>query len=189
MSDQSPAPTDDAAAQAAAAANATTPAAPTATSAPVNGKPQPWAPPTEDQEFKFESIDAVPAWVDKGWASWKDGPALAVPMGDLWGEGPYHTGTARIGDTVKFLKATPSKAAHFEIIAGEPEPGKGTKRPPQQTNASLEDQLKTGYMSPDDLGDDARGQVLARSPRLAPLIEEGRGAPEPVSIPDVVKVS
>lgn len=175
MSDQSPAP-------------APTPA-PTASAAPVTDKPQPWAPPTEDQEFKFTTIDEAPAWIDKGWASWKDGPALAVPISDLWGEGPYHTAVARTGDTVKFFKATPSKVAHFEVLAGEPEPGKGTKRPPQVTNASLEDQLKTGHITVDDLGDDAKGQILARSPRMTQMIQEGKGAPDPVSIPDVMKVA
>lgn len=174
MSDQSPAP-------APAPAPVTVPA--------TNQQPQPWAPPDTDQEFKFTTIDEAPAWIDKGWASWKDGPALAVPMSDLWGEGPYHTTAARVGDTVKFFKATPSKVAHFEVLAGEPEPGRGTKRPPAVTNASLEDLLKTGYIGVDDLSEDAKGQVLARSPRLKTMIEEGKGVPDPVTLTDMIKLA
>lgn len=151
-------------------------------------KHEPWAPPESDQEFKFESIESAPAWVDKGWASYNMGPALAVPAGDLWGEGPYHTVTARVGDTVKFVAATPSKAAHLVVIEGEPTGENATKKPPQQSAASLEDMLKGGTLAVDDLGPDAKAQVLGRSPRLKTLIEDGKGAPEAVAISEVVKL-
>lgn len=150
---------------------------------------KPWEPPQGDQEFKFESIDAAPAWVDKGWASYDQGPALAVPAGDLLGEGPYHTQTARVGDTVKFVAATPSKAAHMVVIAGEPTGENATIKIPQVTNASLEDMLKGGTMAPDDLGPDAKAQVVGRSPRLKTLVEEGKAAPDPVPVAEVVKVA
>jgi hypothetical protein len=150
---------------------------------------KPWEPPTVDQEFKFETIDAAPSWVDKGWASYNQGPALAVPMGDLYAEGPYHTQTARVGDTVKFVAATPSKAAHMVIVPGEPTGENGTIKIPQVSNASLEDMLKGGTMAPDDLGPDAKAQVVGRSPRLKGLVEEGKGAPETVAVTDVVKTS
>jgi len=162
-----------------------------ATAASANGQPtaEPWVPPDSDQEFEFESVEAAPSWVDKGWASYSMGPALAVPQGDLLGEGPYHTTYARVGDTVKFIAATASRPAHIVVIEGEPEEGAGTKKPPQQSAASLEDMLKTGFLSVDDLGEDAKAQVIGRSPRLRALIEEGKGAPEAIAVSDVVKTS
>lgn len=158
--------------------------------APENADaPVAWTPPKGDQEFKFESMDAAPAWVDRNWASFSQGPALAVPAGDLFGSGPYTTNFARVGDTVKFVAATPSKPAHIVVIEGEPTGDSATKKPPQVSAASLEDMLKTGVMTPDDLGPDAKAQVAARSPRLAKLIEEGEGAPEAVPVTDIVKTS
>lgn len=148
-----------------------------------------WEAPQGDQEFVFESVDAAPAWIDKSWASFSMGPALALPAGDLFGTGPYHTKIARVGDTVKFVAATPSKAAHFVVIEGEPTGENATKKIPQVTNASLEDMLRGGTMTPDDLGPDAKAQVAGRTPGLSKLIEEGKNAPDPVPVSDVVKVS
>ena len=153
---------------------------------------KPWVPPKADEEFKFESPDSVPEWADKSWASYDRGPALAVPGGDLWGEGPYHTKVARVGDTVKFVAATPSKHAHFEVIEGEPtDEGNITKRPPAYTNASLEDMIKTGWLSVDDLGADAKAQVAHRSPRLAQVMEGETDAQiaKPVEVGSVLKTS
>ena len=157
----------------------------------ADGTPEPetWEAPSSDQEFKFESMDAAPAWVDKSWASFDRGPAIALPAGDLFGTGPYHTKIARVGDTVYFKAATPSKAAHFEVIEGEPVGENATKKIPQVTNASLEDMLKSGVMTPDELGPDAKAQVSARTPGLAKLIEENKNAPEPIPVTDVVKTS
>lgn len=153
-------------------------------------KPVEWEPPTADAEYKFEGdISSAPAWIDKGWASYDRGPALAIPMGDLYGNGPYHTAPVRVGDTVKFIAATPSKAAHFVIIEGEPTGDNATVKIPQVSNASLEDALKGGTMTPDDLGPDAKAQVVARSPGLKKMIEEGKGAPDAVAVGDVVKVA
>jgi len=150
---------------------------------------QTWVPPTDDQEFVFESIDTAPGWVDKNWAGYDSGPALQLPAGDLWGTGPYHTKTARVGDTVRFVAATPSKAAHFEVIAGEPTEENATKKPPQASSASLEDMLKSGVLTPDDLGPDAKAQVSGRSPALSQLVEEGEGAPDPIPVSELVKVA
>ena len=150
---------------------------------------QAWVPPKGDEEFIFESVDAAPGWIDKGWAGYDQGPALQLPAGDLFGTGPYHTKTARVGDTVKFVAATPSKPAHFEVIAGEPVKENATKKPPQASAASLEDMLKTGMLAPDELGPDAKAQVAGRTPALSKLIEEGEGAPEPVAVSDVLKVA
>jgi hypothetical protein len=149
-----------------------------------------WEPPNEDQEFVFESVDAAPSWIDKGWASFDRGPALAVPAGDMYGTGPYHTQIARVGDKVVFTKAKGASPAKITVIPGEPDPkeGKGTKKIPAVTNASLEDMLKTGVIGPDQLGDDAKAQVSARTPALKTLIEEGKGAPEKQSAEDLMKL-
>jgi hypothetical protein len=159
-----------------------------ATSEPPAAAPE-WEPPTSDQEWKVTKIDEAPAWVDKGWASWSQGPAVAVPTSGLLSEGPYTTAIARSGDTIKFIAGTPSKEAHFEIIQGEPTGDQATKKPIAATNASLEDMLKSGLMSPDDLSDEAKGQVVSRSPKLKGLIEEGKGAPEAIPVTDTVKTS
>jgi hypothetical protein len=148
-----------------------------------------WEPPAGDQEFEFKDIQSAPAWIDKNWASYDRGPALALPAGDLFGTGPYHTKIARVGDTVFFKAATASKPAHFEVIEGEPSPENSTIKIPQVTNASLEDMLKTGTMTPDELGPDAKAQVAGRSPGMAKLVEEGKGAPEPIAVTDLVKTS
>ena len=140
--------------------------------APADGeKAKPWTPPPGDQEFVFESVDASPAWIDKGWASFDRGPALALPAGDLYGTGPYHTVTARVGDKVVYTAAKGAMPAKFTVIPGDPFPEDYTPKPPQQSGAQLEDLLKQGYLSPDKLGSDAKAQVAARSPRFKGLIE------------------
>lgn len=149
--------------------------------------PEPWAPPTSDQEFKFENVQSMPAWADKNWASFDRGPALAVPAGDLYGVGPYHTKIARVGDTVKFIAAVGATPAHFEVIPGEIDPAKGTKRPPQQSSASLEDMLRNGVLTPDDLSDADKAVVAGRSAQFRAMIEEGKGLPEAQSLSDIIK--
>ena len=160
----------------------------TTTPMPAPVPAEPWSPPAGDEEFVFSDIASAPSWVDKGWASYNNGPALAVPAGDVYGAPPYTTKVARVGDTVKFLAATPSKPAHFEIIAGEPVEENATKKPPQASAASLEDMIRTGVMTPDDLAPEAKGQVTARSPQLTKLVEEGVAAPDPVPVSELVKV-
>lgn len=132
-----------------------------------------WSPPSADQEFVFDGLDSLPDWADRNWASYDRGPALAVPAGDIYGKAPYTTKTVRIGGTVRFVAATASKAAHFEVIEGEGsvDAGTGTLKPAQQSNASLEDMLKTGHMHPSELGTDAAAQVAQRSPELQGMIE------------------
>ena len=149
--------------------------------------PAEWEAPNGDQEFVFESMDAAPAWVDRGWASFSMGPALALPAGDIYGGPPYTTITARVGDKVMFVAATPSRPAHFEVIPGEPVEENATKKPPQASAASLEDMIKTGVMTPDDLSPEAKGQVVGRSPHLKKLVEEGKAAPKAIPVSDLVK--
>jgi hypothetical protein len=155
-----------------------------------------WSPPTSDQEFKFESIKSAPAWVDKNWASFDRGPALAVPMGNLDGTGPYHTASARVGDIVKYTAPVGATPGKFTIVKSEPEPGKGTKLPPQQTSAQLEDLLRLGWITPEDMGADAKAQVIARSPGMARYFSEedggtakGKGAaPKTQDVGDIIKI-
>jgi hypothetical protein len=147
-----------------------------------------WEPPNGDQEFEFKDIASAPAWIDKGWAGYSNGPALALPADPL-GEGPYTTITARVGDKVMWVAPTAARFGHFEVIEKEPDPEDSTKKPPQVSAASLEDMLKTGVLTPDELGADAKAQVSARSPRLAALIEKGTGAPEAIAVGDIVKVA
>lgn len=146
--------------------------------------------PTTEQTFVFESMAKTPNWIDPNWAGFDRGPALQLP--DVLipqGHEPYTTKVARVGDTVVFTPAKGGMPAKFTVIPGLPDPesGVGTKRMPQVTNASIEDQLKTGTMTPDDLGTDAAAQVIQRSPGMRSLIEEGKNAPEPVAVQDVVK--
>ena len=150
------------------AKNATTTPAP----APGENQVKAWVPPTGDQEFEFTSVADAPGWVDKNWASFDRGPALAVPQGDLYGKGPYHTAFAHVGDKVVFTAARGATPAKLTIIAREPGPEDSTKKPPQVSQASLEDMLKNGFMSPDDLGPDAKAQVASAVPGTA---AHGRG--------------
>lgn len=140
-----------------------------------------WKMPTEDQEFVFTSLDEAPGWVDRGWLAWSAGPALALPAGDLYGKPPYTTKIARVGDTVKFIAGSGAMPPRFEVIVGDHslDPGLGTMKPAQASNASLEDMLKGGHIAPEDLGTDAKAQVAYRSPELHRMIEGAEPAPEP----------
>ena len=134
---------------------------------------KPWAPPAQDQEFTFESIDKAPAWVDKNWASFDRGPALALPAGDLYGQGPYHTVSARVGDKVVYTAAKGAMPPKFTVIPGDPAGvDEATPLPPQQSGASLEDLIKQGYLAPSDMGAAAKAEVASRSPRMAGLVNE-----------------
>jgi hypothetical protein len=140
--------------------------------------PKEWQPPGSDQEFVFKDIASAPEWIDKNWASYDGGPALAIPKGDVLSNDAYTTQTARVGDTVRFIAATKSKAAHFEVIEGDPTVvGEGTKRPAQETGATLEDQLKGGSIAADDLGADAKAQVAGRTPAMKETVEGKTAAP------------
>jgi hypothetical protein len=146
--------------------------------------------PTSDQEFTFKSMADAPAWVDPNWASFDRGPALALPANPVYdGVGPYTTITARVGDKVVFTAAKGAQPAKFTVVQADSstEEGVGTRRMPAMTNASLEDQLKTGWMTPDELGSDAAAQVIARSPGMRKLIEEGKNAPKEQNVSDVIK--
>ena len=167
-------------------ANAPTQTA-TSNPAPASVPAEEWRPPDEDQEFVFEGIDKAPAWVDKGWASFKQGPALALPAGDILGwTGPYHTKFARLGDTVVFKATSGARPAHFEVIEGDPIEAGPARKPPQQSPAQLEDLLKLGYVTGDEIGEDAKQQVLARSPGMKRLVEEGIGAAKKQSISEQI---
>jgi len=147
-----------------------------------------WEAPESDQEFVFESVDKAPSWIDKNWASFDRGPALALPAGDVFGSPPYTTKIARVGDKVVFSAATGSMPARFDVIPGDPIEVGPSRKPPQQSPVALEDALKTGWLTPEDIGPDGRAQVAARSPALKRLVEENKNAPEAQPVSDVVKV-
>jgi hypothetical protein len=140
--------------------------------------------PTSDQEFIFKDIQSAPAWVDRGWAGYDRGPALQLPV-DLSGKAPYTTKVARVGDTVRFVAAKGARPAHFEVIEGDQtvEDGTATIKPAQASNVSLEDALKTGAITADELGSDAKAQVSGRSPELRDQVETGKGGPKPQDPP------
>jgi hypothetical protein len=75
-----------------------------------------WAPPTTDQTFVFKDIESAPGWVDRSWASYDRGPALALPAGDIYGKPPYTTITARVGDKVVFTAANGAQPPKFTVI-------------------------------------------------------------------------
>lgn len=125
--------------------------------------------PDGDEEFKFEGdIQGAPEWIDKGWASYDGGPALAVPVGDPTKQ-PYTTVTARKGDTIKYVSRKNGMFGRYIVVKAEPIEGEeeeGTKLPPQQSQASLEDMLASGAMAPADLSADAKAQVQVRNPQM-----------------------
>lgn len=169
---------------------ATTSPAPTPGDDAVRAKP--WVAPTSDQEFEFESMDSAPDWIDRNWAGFDQGPALMLPAGNLVDfSGPYTTKSARVGDKVLFVAARGSTPPHFEVVRLEPDPskpGQSQKKPPQQSAAPLEDMLRNGLMTVDELSEDAKAQLLVRTPGMKTLIEDGTGAPDQQSIADIVKL-
>ncbi len=137
---------------------------------------KPWVPPTSDQEFVFDTVDAIPAWADKSWATYSNGPALAVPTGDLFVTQPYTTAIAHKGDTVKYSVDSNS----ITVVAAPPPatPDEAPKRAVQTSAASLEDQLKSKAIEAGDLDDDAKAQVISRTPALKSKLEPD-AAPAP----------
>lgn len=140
--------------------------------------------PDGDQEWKFDGdVQAAPDWVDKGWASYDGGPALAVPVGDPTKQ-PYTTIVARRGDTIRYKARKNGMFGAYTVERAEPvdtdeEDPNATKYPAQQSQAAIEDMLKTGAMAPSDLSPDAKAQVLVRNPEVhaAVLGVEDSGAP------------
>lgn len=114
------------------------------------------------QSFQFKGLDSVPGWVDKGWASYSAGPALAVPVGDPFGQ-PYTTKTANIGDYVfsnkdgtRFHVVT---AAEMGDDPGDVDGDHESNLPPQTSQATLEDLTKQGLVDPNE---DQLAQLAAR---------------------------
>jgi len=115
-------------------------------------------------------LSSVPDWADKGWATYANGPALAVPKGDP-NKGPYATDIARIGDTVLCNE----KHDRFAVVRAEElgeEPGdpdnKATKEAPLPAKpvgteaASLEDLDKSGVLPFDEMNKEQQAQMIAR---------------------------
>jgi len=152
------------------------------TPAPAEDTSTALAYPESDTSFTFESTDSVPDYA-KNWISWNNGPALAVPIGDILdSDKPYATRFANLGDEVKFLANKGSVAAHWEVIPGERPPQQMTKRVAQESAAPVEDLLKGGLLGIDDLSDDDKARLAAK-PGLKAIIE-GQITPEKQSISD-----
>ena len=161
--------------------------------APVNGDTavKVWEPPDSDQDWDVTTIADAPGWIDKNWASFDRGPAIAVPAGNLDFSGPYHTKMARVGDKILFLAAKGAMPAHFEVVKGEIDPDDRenfARKPPQVSAVSLEDALRTGSLEVKDLGAQGKAQVLERSPGFKRMIEDEKGLPEPQAPNELVKL-
>lgn len=139
--------------------------------------------PTADEEFTFKDLDSCPGWVDRGWAGYSHGPALALPA-NLTGNPPYTTIMAEAGDKVMFIAAKGAQPAHFEVVKGDAslEEGLITRKPPQASAASLEDLVRLGHVTIEDLGSDAKAQLADRTPALRDMIEGKVPLPEPQEI-------
>ena len=140
--------------------------------------------PDGDQEWKFDGdVQAAPDWIDKGWASYDRGPALAVPVGDPT-KSPYTCVVARRGDTIKYTARKNGMFGKYTVVPADPvEEGEddpnATKYPAQQSQASLEDMLASGAMAPADLSPDAKAQVMVRNPQMGVTVlgDEANTAP------------
>ncbi len=136
-------------------------------------------------------IHNAPSWVDRGWAAFDAGPALAVPNGDPNGQ-PYTTTVARKGDTVLRHPAAGNltydtyKVVRAEEMGGQPggdpvDPASPSFRPAQETNASLEDMAKTGILE-EGVDPDAEAQLEARRNTAPVMSDEERKAQEQINL-------
>lgn len=125
----------------------------------------------EGDSFQYDGkIESVPDWVDKGWATYDRGPALAVPVGDPWGQ-PYTTNTARIGDFVfankdkdRFIVV---RAEEFGEQPGDPEleptwENPQPAKPAGAAEASLEDLEKQDLPPYEDMTEEQQAQLRQR---------------------------
>lgn len=146
--------------------------APAEAPAPTWGRPG-FKPPQDRQEFVFEDAQSVPEWVDKGWMGWDGGIVINVPQGDPL-KSPYTTKVARRGDTVVYVPGNNGAFGKFEVItppAGVPQDFdyEANFRPKAWSEADLEDLIKTGATTLDEMDPDARSQVLYRRAGVRPL--------------------
>ena len=170
-------------------AKASRSSSPSATNEDGTPQAEAWTPPTSDQEFTFTTMDEAPAWVDRGWAGFSQGPALAVPAGDLFGNGPYHTKTARPGDKVIFTAGKAGMAPKLDVVTGVPDLTEGgVKKPPQESACSVEDGLKTGLIPVETLTEADKGAIALRSPGLKQALETGKGLAEKQNVSDIVNL-
>ncbi len=158
----------------------------------ASSKPQ-WGqpghePPTEEQSFEWNGdMAGAPEWIDRGWAGYDNGAALNVPKGDP-SKAPYTTQVARVGDTVVYKPGKNGAFGGFAVVkaqdmgmqpGGEPEinseTGTPTFRPAAQTEADLNDLVKTGLVDKDDMDADARAQLATRASGGKPITAEEAG--------------
>ncbi len=136
---------------------------------------------SDGQSFQYDGkLDSVPDWVDKGWATYDRGPALAVPRGDP-NKGPYATTVARIGDFVYVNK----KGNRYAVLRAEElgeQPGSPTQLPTEEKplpakpvgteHASLEDLDQLGILPFDQMNEEQQAQMIARGTAPPEAMEE-----------------
>jgi hypothetical protein len=134
---------------------------------------------SDGQSFQYDGkLDSVPDWVDKGWATYSAGPALAVPRGDP-NKQPYNTVTARLGDWIFVNK----KGDRYTVVRAEEvgdQPGSPTQLPTQEKPlpakpvgteyASLEDLDRLDILPFDEMNEEQQAQMRARG--TAPKSDE-----------------
>src|SRR4051812_39875727 len=146
---------------------------------------------SDGQSFQYDGkLDSVPGWVDKGWATYDRGPALAVPRGNP-NKQPYNTVVARTGDFI-FVN---SKGNRFAVVRAE-ELGEQPGSPDQQAtkdkplpakpvgteHASLEDLDANGILPYDEMNPEQQAQMVARGTAPEEVMQEAAGN-APVSEP------
>lgn len=147
------------------------------------------ATPAKEDTFIYDgNLNGIPSWADKGWATYDQGPALAVPVGDPFGQ-PYTTAVARIGDTV--IRTNTSRDGHprhdrFKVIPAQElglQPGgdQPSNLPAQTTQATLEDLDKTGLLPKEEMNLEQQAQMDVRAVASGTQLPDGNlpgsGAP------------
>jgi hypothetical protein len=129
-----------------------------------------WKPPTDKQEWTVtEDVNSAPAWIDKSWIG--AGPSIKVPVGDYPFGSPYTTEKAEVGDEVQYLPPSATSGGHFIVVKNaDARVVERAAKPAQASAASLEDLIKTGHVTADELSAGEKLQVAVRSPRFRPLL-------------------
>lgn len=142
-----------------------------------------YQPPKEAQSFTYDGKpDSIPDWADRGWAGYDAGPVLNVPNSDPNPnhQDAYSSVICRVGDTVVYTPGPRGAVGGFKVVRAEESGGQpggepSDFRPPAQTEASLEDLVRTGQIKVEDMDPEARAQYEARQRGGQPLTAEEAG--------------
>ena len=134
---------------------------------------------SDGQSYQYDgNLQGVPDWIDKGWATYSAGPALAVPRGDP-NKQPYTTVVARIGDYV--FSEQEGRSLHRRPCRGSRRPARQPDAAPTEEKplpakpvgteyASLEDLDRLEILPFDQMNEEQQAQMRARG--TAPKSEE-----------------